>query len=108
MTWDPPANVGRFDIESYIIYIPSRNIRSVSFSTTIDLTIPNCRDGNNSIQVAAVNRLGCVGPNTSHIPLSLVEMQDPGKYCNNTIMAMAMQKFSSDPIFAEGPSSKIS
>ena len=53
MTWDPPTNVDIFDIDSYIIYVPSRNMMNVSLSTTIGLIIPNCRVGNNSIQVAA-------------------------------------------------------
>ena len=74
MTWDPPASIGRFDIDRYIIYAPLRNMMNISFSTTIGLTIPNCRVGNNSIQVAAVNRLGCVGPNSSYIQLSLLEI----------------------------------
>ena len=76
VTWDPPANVDRFDIDRYIIYVPSRNIMNVSSLTRIDLTVPDCRVGNNSIQVAAVNRLGCVGPNSSYIQLSLIEMQE--------------------------------
>ena len=77
MTWDPPTNIDRSDIDHYIIYVPSRNIMNISSSNTIDLNITNCRDGNNSIQVAAVNRLGCVGPNSSHIQLNLIfsEMQ---------------------------------
>ena len=77
VTWNPPTNVEIFDIGSYIIYVPSRNMRSISFSTTIDLIIPNCRVGNNSILVAAVNRFGCIGPNSSHINLNFMEMQDP-------------------------------
>ena len=83
VTWNPPSNIDRFDIDRYIIYIPSRNITDVSFSTTIDLTIPNCRDGDNSIiLVAAMNRLGCVGPNSSPIRPNLdiptIQMQDDG------------------------------
>jgi hypothetical protein len=76
VTWDPPTNIDRFDIDRYIINIPSRNIRNVSLSNTIDLTVPNCRVGNNSIQVAAVNRLGCVGPNSSLIQPNLLEMEN--------------------------------
>ena len=76
MTWDPPADVDRFDIDRYIIYVPSRNMMNVSFSTTIDLDITNCRVGNNSIQVAAMNRLGCIGPTSSLIQPSLMEMRD--------------------------------
>ena len=78
--WDRPTNVDRFDIDGYIIYVPSRNMIDVSSSTTIDLNIPNCRVGNISIQVAAVNRLGCIGPNSSHIQLSLLEVPQDGSF----------------------------
>jgi hypothetical protein len=76
VTWDPPDNVDRFDIESYmyIINVPSQNMMNISFSTSIVFALPNCRVGNNSIQVAAVNRFGCVGPNSSLIQLSLLEV----------------------------------
>jgi hypothetical protein len=79
VVWDPPTNIDRSDIDRYIIYVPSRNIMNVSFSTTIDLAVPNCDVGNNSIQVAAVNRLGCVGPNSSLIQLEM-ENVSPSKY----------------------------
>ena len=77
MTWDPPPISG---IDHYIVYVPSQNVMNVSL-TRIDVTFPNCRVGNNSIQVAAVNHLGCVGPNSFPIQLTLDNMpptQDDG------------------------------
>jgi hypothetical protein len=76
VAWNPPANIDRFDIDRYIIYVPSQNMMNISFSTTIDLTIPNCGVSNNSVQVAAVNGLGCVGPNSSLIQPNLLEIEN--------------------------------
>ena len=66
--WDLPANSDGSDIAQYIVYnIPSRNIRNSSLSSTlITTTRPNCGD-DIRIQVAAVNRVGCVGMNSSEV-----------------------------------------
>ena len=67
VTWDPPANSDTSDIDQYRVYAPSRNIRNdISSSTLTTLTIPNCGD-DVRIQVAAVNRVGCVGMNSSEV-----------------------------------------
>lgn len=60
VTWDPPTNVDVLDIDYYIITIPSRNIVETESSAIIALRIRNCHR-NDTIQVAAVNRFGCVG-----------------------------------------------
>ena len=67
VTWGPPANSDGSDINQYIVYVPSRNIRDDVFTSTISaLTVPNCID-DIRIQVAAVNHFGCVGMNSSEV-----------------------------------------
>ena len=74
VAWSPPANSNGSDINQYIVYVPSRNIRNDIFSSTLStLTVPNCRDGI-GIQVAAVNRFGCVGLNSSKVQPSLLDI----------------------------------
>ena len=75
VTWDPPANSDPSDIDQYIIYVPSRNIREVSSSTISTLTVLNCGDDIH-VQVAAVNLFGCVGPNFEVQP-SLLDIPSP-------------------------------
>ena len=73
VTWDPPANSDASDIDQYRVYIPSRNISdNVSSSTLTTLTLSNCGD-DLRIQVAAVNRVGCVGMNSSEVQPVLLE-----------------------------------
>ena len=74
VTWDPPSNIDGSDIDllNYIITIPSRNIvDNVSSAITV-LRIRNCRS-DDIIQVAAVNRFGCVGQNSFEIQPSLLD-----------------------------------
>ena len=66
VTWDPPANSDLSDIDQYIVYVPSQNIRNNISSTFITLTLMNCGD-DIRIQVAAVNGIGCVGMNSSEV-----------------------------------------
>ena len=66
--WDPPANSDVSDIGQYIVYVPSRNIRDISFSTISTLIVSNCGD-DIRIQVAAMNRDGCMGMNSSEVQL---------------------------------------
>ena len=74
VTWSPPANSDPSDVDQYIVYVPSRNIRDdISSSTLITLTVPNCGD-DVRIQVAAVNRVGCVGMNSSEVQPSLLDI----------------------------------
>jgi hypothetical protein len=73
VTWDPPANSDASDVDQYIVYVPSRNIRDVSPSTISTLTVPNCGE-DTSVLVAAVNRIGCVGMNSSQVQLSLLNI----------------------------------
>ena len=71
--WAPPTNSDQSDITQYIVYIPSRNIRDISFSTLNTLTLSNCGD-DIRIQVAAVNRVGCVGMNSSEVQPILLDI----------------------------------
>ena len=64
--WDPPASSNGSDIDHYIIYIPSRNIIYNESSTVTVLRVPSCHDDDGLI-VAAVNRFGCIGLNSSEI-----------------------------------------
>ena len=67
VVWDLPANSDPSDVDQYIVYVPSRNIRDdVSSSTVSTLTLSNCGD-DIRVQVAAVNRVGCVGMNSSEV-----------------------------------------
>jgi hypothetical protein len=71
--WGPPANSDASDVNQYIVYIPSRNIRDISSSTISTLMVSNC--GNDTrIQVAAVNRAGCVGMNSSEVQAVLLDL----------------------------------
>ena len=70
--WDPPTNVNESDIDHYIITVPSRNIVETESSAITALRIRNCHS-NDSIQVAAVNRFGCVGENSLQTRPSLLD-----------------------------------
>lgn len=70
VTWAPPASSNGSDIDHYIVYIPSRNIVDIESSAISVLLVPNCHD-NDTIQVVAVNRFGCVGLNSSEVRPSL-------------------------------------
>ena len=63
VTWDPPANIEVSDIDHYIVTVPSRNIVETESAAITALRIRNCHD-NDSIQVAAMNRFGCIGENS--------------------------------------------
>jgi hypothetical protein len=71
--WDPPANTDVSDVDQYIVYVPSQNIRDVSSSTLTTLTVMNCGD-DTRVQVAAVNRFGCEGMNSSEVQPNLLEI----------------------------------
>ena len=73
MTLDPPNNIDRSDIDHYVVYVPSRNLVVNGASATSSLNVPNCRN-NVSIHVAAVNRFGCMGINSSEIQPSLFDV----------------------------------
>ena len=71
--WGPPTNSDASDIAKYIVYISSRNIeRTVSAAPPTFTTLPimNCGD-DARVQIAAVNRIGCVGMNSSEVPPTL-------------------------------------
>ena len=68
MTWDPPDGS---DIDYYMVYVPSQNIMNIEPSAIAVFHIQNCHD-NVSIQVAAVNRFGCIGPNSPEVKPSLL------------------------------------
>ena len=71
VTWDPPAGSDGSDIDHYMVYIPSRNIMIIESSTITVFRIPNCRD-DDGILVAAVNRFGCEGLNSSEVVPNLL------------------------------------
>ena len=76
MTWSPLANIDPSDIDQYIVYVPSQGIRDTSSSTISTFTVPNCGD-DTRIQVAAMNRIGCVGMNSSEVQLTLLNIPTP-------------------------------
>lgn len=67
MQWDPPINSVESDTDHYLVYVPSRNIMENESSAISVLQVPKCGD-NIHIQVAAVNRFGCIGPNVDVLP----------------------------------------
>ena len=71
--WDPPANSDPSDIDQYIVYVPSRNIRDVLSFTLTTLTVMNCGD-DIRVQVVAVNLVGCVGMNSSEVQPVLLDI----------------------------------
>ena len=75
VTWSPLANSDASDIAQYVIYVPLRNIEVTisSVSTITTLSVPNCGD-DVRIQVAAVNRDGCVGMNSSEVQPILLDI----------------------------------
>jgi hypothetical protein len=68
--WDPPD-----DVDGYVLYVPSRNIKNdiSSNKTLTTLTVPNC-DDDDRVQVAAVNSIGCVGMKSSQVRLTLLDI----------------------------------
>ena len=68
LTWNSPANTDQSDVDQYIVNVTSRNIPADTVSSTIkSLRVPDC--GNDiRIQVAAVSRFGCEGPNVEVQP----------------------------------------
>ena len=81
VTWDPPANSNPSDIAQYniIVNVTSQNITADSTSSCVHfLRVPNCRDASGvRIQVAAVNRFGCEGPNVE-VQASLLHITAEG------------------------------
>ena len=75
VTWAPPTNVDPSDIDQYIVYIPSQSIKMTVSSSSIlsTLTVPNCGD-DIRVQVAAVNRDGCIGMNSSEVQPTLLDI----------------------------------
>ena len=71
--WDLPANSAGSDIDLYIVYVPSRNISDTVSSTISTLRIQNCGD-DLRVQVAAMNRVGCIGMNSSAVQPILFPM----------------------------------
>ena len=75
VTWNPPANSDASDIDQYIVYVPSRNIKVYTSSSTIlTLSVSNCGDDIIRVQVAAVNRIGCIGMNSSEVQPILLDI----------------------------------
>ena len=88
--WAPPVNSDASNVDQYIVHVPSRNIRDVSSSTISTLTLSNCGD-DILVQVAAVNRVGCVGMNSSEVVPVLLESDD------NNIIPNATDEGASTP-----------
>ena len=71
--WDPPANFDPSDIGQYRVSVTPQGIVDFEFSAISVLRVPNCHDDDTRIQVAAVNRFGCVGMNSSEVQPSLLD-----------------------------------
>ena len=87
VVWDPPANTAGADIDRYIVYVPSRDISNTVSSTISTLTIWSCGDDLH-VQVAAVNRLGCVGMNSSVVRPILLDIPTEGGSANTISTAV--------------------
>ena len=77
VTWNPPANT---DINrlTYRIYVPSRDIVIANVSTTnYEFNVINCRDDDVHVLVAAVNRFGCEGQNSSAVLVQPIPLEVP-------------------------------
>ena len=77
--WDPPS----IDIALYRIYIISSqgNMKDVKTSSLIiSLDVTYCHDSNISIKVAAINSVGCVGPNSTEVQLSRLNISESSKF----------------------------
>jgi hypothetical protein len=72
VTWDRPTNNDASDIDQYTVFIPSRNIRDDASSTISTLTLSNCGE-DTRVQVAAMNRFGCAGLNSSEVSPVLLD-----------------------------------
>ena len=73
VTWDHPANSNGSDIDHYILYVPSQNIKDDNETSFLaSLFVPDCRD-DIRIQVAAVNLFGCVGLNSTEVKPDLLD-----------------------------------
>ena len=64
--WDPPAN--SLDITHYIVYVPAPNVDATTNSLINSLPLRDCPESF-GIKVAAVNRFGCIGINSSEVTL---------------------------------------
>ena len=66
--WDPPLNSE--DIINYLIYFPALNMNVTADSFIYSLLLRDCPERFN-ITVAAINRFGCIGINSSEISVTL-------------------------------------
>ena len=73
--WDPPTNSDPSDIDRYRVSATPQGIVNSENSAISVLQVPNCRDEDTRIQVTAVNRVGCVGINSSEVRPSLLDIQ---------------------------------
>ena len=66
--WDPPPN--SVDITNYMLYVPTRNMKITTNSPIYSLLLRDCPESFGLI-VAAVNRFGCIGINSSEVNVTL-------------------------------------
>ena len=62
--WDPPTN--SLDITNYMVYIPAQNMAVTTDSPISSLPLRDCSE-RFGIKVAAINRFGCIGINSSEV-----------------------------------------
>ena len=77
LTWTHPANT---DINglTYKIYVPLQGIMIANVSATNhEFNVINCRDDDVRVLVAAVNRFGCEGQNSSAVQVQPIPLEIP-------------------------------
>ena len=77
--WDPPAN--SVDITHYLVYVPALNMKDTTDSPISSLSLRDCPE-RFSIKVAAINRFGCIGINSSEVNVTLQPTSESSKYNN--------------------------
>ena len=73
--WDPPTNSDPSDIARYGVSVTPQGIVNFVLSAISVLQVPNCLDEDTRVQVAAINRVGCVGMNSSEVRPTLLDIQ---------------------------------
>ena len=77
LTWNHPANTDTNGL-TYKIYVPSRDIVIADVSNTNhEFNVINCLDDDVHVLVAAVNRFGCEGLNSSAVQVQPLPLEMP-------------------------------
>ena len=73
--WDPPAN--SVDITNYLVYVPALNMNVTTNSFILSLPLRDCPKSF-GVKVAAMNRFGCIGINSSEVNVTLTPQSTSG------------------------------